>query len=165
MPNRVITWTQLGPNRTYIMQTNSSASLLTSTPAEHSAETTNSTLRVVFQQLTQALTVLSSTAEMLSDGKTYVPAVQTLRMWLHPNARQAEDAMHRLRKLRLAKTPAATELSQCLTVLVLAADMLMNGQLTGSGTQETYDLLRRNADRAIKSLGELRAQLLPDGEQ
>lgn len=148
----------------YTMQTNSSASFPPNTSAEHSGEITSSTLRAVFQQLTQALTVLSSTAEMLAEGRSYVPAVQTLRMWLHPNARQAEDAMHRLRKLRLAKTPAATELSQCLTVLVLAADMLINGQLTGSGAQETYDLLRRNADRAIKSLGELRAQLLPDGE-
>jgi hypothetical protein len=162
MPNRVVTWTHPGPSRTYIMQTNNSANLLFPQPAEQPGDTTSSTLPALFHQLSQALTVLSSTAELLSDGRSHAPPVQTLRMWLQPNARQAEDAMHRLRNMRLAKTSAATELSQCLTVLVLAADMLINGQLTGSGAQETYDLLRRNADRAMKSLVELRAQILPD---
>jgi hypothetical protein len=116
----------------------------------------------VFQQLTQSLTVLSGAAELVLDGKTGTPDLQSLRDWLQPNARQAEAAMHQLRDLRLAKSPAATELSQCLTVLVLAADMLVQGQLTGADALTFYGLLRRNADSAIQSLDELRAQLIPD---
>ena len=62
-------------------------------------------------------------------GKASESVAQTPGMWLRPNARQAEAAMHRLRELHLPQTPAATELSQSLTVLVLVADMLVQGQL------------------------------------
>jgi hypothetical protein len=87
---------------------------------------------------------------------------QALRVWLHPNARQAELAMHQLRDMRLTRSSALTELSQSLTVLVLAADMLTQGQLSGADALTFYGLLRRNADTAVKSLGELRGQLLPE---
>ena len=88
--------------------------------------------------------------------------MQGLRAWLQPNARTAELSMHQLRDMRLTKSPALTELSQSLTVLVLAADMLIQGQLSGADALTFYSLLRRNADSAMKSLAELRAQLLPD---
>jgi hypothetical protein len=73
--------------------------------------------------------------------------------------------MHQLRDLRLTKSPALTDLSQSLTVLVLAADMLTQGQLSDADALTFYDLLRRNADSATKSLAELRDQLLPDSQQ
>jgi hypothetical protein len=73
--------------------------------------------------------------------------------------------MHQLRDLRLTKSPALTDLSQSLTVLVLAADMLGQGQLSGADALTFYSLLRRNADSAMKSLTELRGQLLPDSQQ
>jgi hypothetical protein len=50
-------------------------------------------------------------------------------------------------------------------VLVLAADMLSQGQLSGADALTFYSLLRRNADNAMKSLTELRGQLLPETQQ
>jgi hypothetical protein len=125
----------------------------------------HSSLPLLFQQLTQSLTVLSSTAELVLEGKAGDDAAQGLRVWLHPNARQAELSMHQLRDLRVTKSPALTDLSQSLTVLVLAADMLTQGQLSGADSLTFYGLLRRNADSAIKSLAELRGQLLPESQQ
>ena len=122
----------------------------------------HSGLPLLFQQLTQSLTVLSGTAELVLKGSAASDALQGLRVWLHPNARTAELSMHRLRGLRLTKSPALTDLSQSLTVLVLAADMLTQGQLSGADEQTFYSLLRRNADSAMKSLADLRSQLLPD---
>jgi hypothetical protein len=122
----------------------------------------HSGLPLLFQQLAQSLTVLSGTAELVLKASTTSDALQGLRVWLHPNARTAELSMHQLRGLRLTKSPALTDLSQSLTVLVLAADMLTHGQLSGADEQTFYSLLRRNADSAMKSLAELRSQLLPD---
>jgi hypothetical protein len=119
-------------------------------------------LSLLFQQLTQSLSVLSGTAELVLKGAAGRDALQGLRAWLHPNARTAEVAMHQLRDMRLTRSPALTDLSQSLTVLVLAADMLTQGQLSGADALTFYSLLRRNADSAMKSLAELRGQLLPD---
>jgi len=119
-------------------------------------------MQSVFQQLAQSLMMLNSEAEIILKGKLAEPLTHRLGAWLQPNARQAEAAMHRLRELHLADGPAATELSQSLTVLVLVADMLVQGQLSNDDTQSSAELLRRNADRATKSLFELRAQYAGD---
>jgi hypothetical protein len=121
----------------------------------------HSRLPLLFQQLTQSLKVLSGTAELVLNGSAG-GALQGLHVWLHPNARTAELSVHQLRNMRLTKSPALTDLSQSLTVLVLAADMLAQGQLSGADALTFYSLLRRNADSATKSLAELRAQLLPE---
>jgi hypothetical protein len=115
-------------------------------------------VHVLLKQLTQSLAVLSSVCELVLEGRSTAPSVQATQVWLQPNARQAEAAMHSLRDLRLTKSPALTDLSQCLTVLVLAADMLVQGHLLGAEAVPFYDLLRRNADGAMKNLTELRAQ-------
>jgi hypothetical protein len=115
----------------------------------------------LFLQLGQSLGVLSNACELVVEGRGAAPAGQALRVWLQPHARQAEEAMHRLRDLRLTNAPAVTELSQSLTVLVLAADMLAQGQLSGADALSFYGLLRRNADAAMRSLSELRARLDP----
>jgi hypothetical protein len=141
------------------MQADSSGFSSASASATQADPSVVAKMQAVFYRLTQSLAVLNSAAELLTESDTPKPNLQTLRTWLQPNARQAEMAMHQLRSLRLTKTAAATELSQCLTVLVLAADMLINGQLSGDDMQETYDLLRRNSDRAMKSLVELREQI------
>jgi hypothetical protein len=125
----------------------------------------HSGLPLLFQQLTQSLTVLSGTAELVLKGTAGGDALEGLRVWLHPNARTAELSMHQLRDMRLTKSPALTDLSQSLTVLVLAADMLTQGQLSGADALTFYSLLRRNADSAMKSLAELRTQLLPESQQ
>lgn len=118
-------------------------------------------LQAIMRQLSKSLTVLASAADMIVQGRTEGAASQSFLIWLQPNARQAEEALHRLREYRLTGSPAATELIQCLTVLVLAADMIVQGQLRGDASVETYDLLRRNADRALKSLEELKKDVLP----
>lgn len=117
-------------------------------------------LQAIMRQLSKSLTVLASAADIIMQGRTDGAAPQSFLIWLQPNARQAEAALHRLREYRLTGSPAATELIQCLTVLVLAADMIVQGQLRGDASVETYDLLRRNADRAIKSLEDLKSEVL-----
>ncbi len=131
-------------------------------PAPGNTGAGHSSLALLFQQLTQSLSVLSGTAELVLKGSADGDALEGLRAWLHPNARTAELSMHQLRDLRLTKSPALTDLCQSLTVLVLAADMLTQGQLSGADALTFYSLLRRNADSAMKSLAELRGQLLPD---
>jgi hypothetical protein len=116
----------------------------------------------LFQQLAHSLAVLSGASELVVEGKGTQPSGQALRVWLQPHARQAEGAMHQLRDLRLTHSSAVTELSQSLTVLVLAADMLAQGQLSGPDAMSFYDLLRRNADSAMRSFAELRARLDPE---
>ena len=125
----------------------------------------HSSLSLLFQQLTQSLTVLSGTADLVLKDRVGGDAFQGLRVWLHPNARTAELSMHQLRDMRLTKSPALTELSQSLTVLVLAADMLTQGQLSGADALTFYSLLRRNADSAMQSLAELRDQLMTERQQ
>jgi hypothetical protein len=122
----------------------------------------DSPVRAIFKRLAHALTVLSSAADLMLANKSSSPTPQSLHVWLRPNARQAEEAMHKLRELRLGPSHAMTELSQCLTILVLAADMLSAGQLSDVDAQECYELLRRNANRAVSGLYELHAQLNPD---
>jgi hypothetical protein len=124
-----------------------------------------SNLAPLFQQLTQSLTVLSGTADMVLKGRADDDIAQGLRACLHPNARTAELSVHQLRDLRLTKSPALTDLTQSLTVLVLAADMLTQGQLSGADALTFYSLLRRNAISAMKSLTDLRGQLLPNSQQ
>jgi hypothetical protein len=119
-------------------------------------------VRAIFKQLAHALTVLSGAADLMLANTQENPTVQSLRAWLRPNARQAEEAMHRLRELRLGPSHAMTELSQCLTILVLAADMLCAGQLSEADANECYELLRRNANRAVTGLYELNGQINPN---
>ena len=134
-------------------------------PATQPLDTPGSTtMQSVFQQLAQSLTMLSSEAESILVGKAAEPFIATSGTWLQPNARQAEAAMHRLRELQLVQSPAVTELSQSLTVLVLVADMLVQGQLSGADAVSSYELLRRNADRATKSLCELSALYAGDAQ-
>jgi hypothetical protein len=118
-------------------------------------------IQSVFGQLAHALTVLSSVADlMLANKQPGSPA--GLCTWLQPNARQAEAAMRSLRKLQMGPTHAMTELSHCLTILVLAADMLSKGQLSEADAYECYELLRRNANRAVTGLDELHVQINTD---
>lgn len=117
--------------------------------------------QAIFKQLAHALSVLSGAADLMLANKPTSAHPQSFHVWLRPNARQAEEAMHRLRELRLGPTHAMTELSQCLTILVLAADMLSEGQLSEVDANECYELLRRNANRAVSGLYELHTQIAP----
>ena len=66
--------------------------------------------------------------------------------------------MQRLRTLPLAKTRAGIELAQALTVVVLAADMLIHDQ--HSIDQEISALLCHNADRAWHYLHAIDPQMV-----
>jgi hypothetical protein len=111
----------------------------------------------LFRQITHALSVLSSAAELTTQQDNQ--ALQNIRIWLQPSARQAEEALHQLRELRMPQSTALMDLIQSLTVLVLAADMLGHGQLNGDFASETFGLMRRNAERAMSAMLELRSQL------
>ena len=164
MSNRLVYTPPTSDRKATFAPADASADQAGQPAASHLPEAHRS-LPLLFQQLTQSLTVLSGTAELILEGKAGDDALQGLRVWLHPHARQAELSMHQLRDLRVTKSSALTDLSQSLTVLVLAADMLVQGQLSGADSLVFYGLLRRNADSAIKSRAELRAQLLPDSQQ
>ncbi len=111
----------------------------------------------LFRQITHSLSVLSSAAELTTQEQG--PAAQQIRVWLQPSARQAEEALHQLRELRMPQSQALMDLVQSLTVLVLAADMLGQGQLDGDFAAETFGLMRRNAERAMGAILELRSVL------
>ncbi|MFL5804172.1 MAG: hypothetical protein ACJ8CR_20800, partial [Roseiflexaceae bacterium] len=53
----------------------------------------DNTSQAIFKQLAHALSVLSGTADLMLANKLTSPQPQTLRVWLRPNARQAEEAM------------------------------------------------------------------------
>jgi hypothetical protein len=130
-------------------------------PATQSTTTLGSTpVQLVLHQLVQSLTILQGAAEQVLQGTATGPTIQTLQRWLPPTARQAEGAMQRLRELPLAKSSLVIDLSQALTVLVLAADMLAQGQLSTATDVDLYVLLRRNAGRAMQSLDALYSQLV-----
>lgn len=112
--------------------------------------------RHLFRELAQSLMVLSGACELLIAEKRADPTSQMLRIWVQPHARRAEAAMHQLRDRHPTRSPAATNLAQSLTVLVLAADMLAHDQLAGEESLPFYSLLRRNAAMALHSLSELR---------
>jgi hypothetical protein len=122
---------------------------------ELTAETLE-TVQTLFRQLTHALTVLSSAAELTIEPTSLMPA-QHIRIWLQPSARRAEDILRRLRNLNLPASLLVTDLTQSLTVLVLAADMITQGHLSGTVMPELYALMRRNAERSMGCLVELRA--------
>ena len=109
----------------------------------------------LLQQLFESLAVLGNISDLALTGKTNSPDGWLLRVHLHPNARQAEAAMHELRNLRLTTAPVLTDLSQSLTVLVLAADMIAQEQISASEALSFYGLLQRNADMAMNCLNQL----------
>lgn len=116
------------------------------------------TTQTIFRQIAHALTVISGAAELTHD-QTDLPA-QSIRIWLQPSARQAEDGLRRLRERHLPQTQSLTELIQSLTVLVLAADMIAQGQLSSEVEPESYALMRRNAERAMACIRDLRTHTL-----
>jgi hypothetical protein len=109
----------------------------------------------LLQRLFQSLTVLGNASNLGSTSRATSPTDHAQRAQLQPNARQAEEAMHALRDLRLTTSPVLTELSQSLTVLVLAADMIAYGQRAGTEALSFYELLRRNAGTAMRCLNQL----------
>ena len=128
-------------------------------PGTLSFTTHDDSLQAVFEQLAQALSALSNAADVMLANSQREFNTQQLAAWLRPHARAAEEAMHRLRDLHGSPSSTLTELSQCLTILVLAADMLGAGQLSASDANECYALLRRNADRAIAGLYDIHSYL------
>ncbi len=111
------------------------------------------TSATLFRQLSHALAILSSASELTLNQNR--EGAHNLRIWLQPSARQAEEALHRLREINMAQSPALMDLVQSLTVLVLAADMIAHGQLVGDMATDAYNLMRRNAERAMACMLDL----------
>jgi hypothetical protein len=129
------------------------------TPLTRSGATVfdTTTIQNILHQLAQALTVLSSATDLFLNENTSDSDAQRIMIWLTPNARLAEEALHQLREYEFFRQEVGMELTQCLTVLILAADMIVQGHLTLGASQEAFILVRRNAERAMRSLQELRA--------
>lgn len=106
------------------------------------------TQQEVVQQITQALVILKSTVEYILDGPVARPSTALIQCWLPPTARQIEAAMQHMRSLPLAKLSLGIDLTQALTVVVLAADILVQRQHSVAIDLEIYTLLCRNAERA-----------------
>ena len=106
------------------------------------------TLQQVVHQITQALTIMKSTIEYILDGPVARPSTALIQCWLPPTARQIEAAMQHMRSLPLAKMQLGIDLTQALTVVVLAADILVQHQHSVAIDLEIYTLLCRNAERA-----------------
>lgn len=109
----------------------------------------------LLHDLFQSLTVLDGTSDLALTGQQVSASDPALHALLHIHARQAETAMHQLRELSLTTSPVITELSQSLTVLVLAADMLTGNQIAREETLCFYELLRRNANTTMRCLRHL----------
>ncbi len=109
------------------------------------------TQQQVVHKITQALTILRSTVEYILDGPVARPSTALIQCWLPPTARQIEASMQHLRALPLAKTQLGIDLAQALTVVVLAADILVQHQHSVAIDLEICTLLCRNADRARHS--------------
>ena len=114
----------------------------------------------MLDQLTQTLTTLRDTVELILAGTTTSATTQALQTSLKPTARQAEAAIQRLRGLSFMKTALVVDLSQALTVLVLAADMMAQERRSAPMNVALYVLLRRNAQRALLSLDTVSSQLV-----
>lgn len=117
--------------------------------------TGRSQAHVTLEHLSRSLAALNSTVDQLVAVAPHGSATAALYDRLQFNARRAETAMRELRELGFTKSPAATELSQSLTVVVLVVDMVANGHLTASDALAGDALFRRNAARAEASLNEL----------
>jgi hypothetical protein len=114
----------------------------------------------MLDQLTQTLTTLQGSVELVLAGTSTSATTQALQASLTPMARQAEAAMVRLRDQSFAKLALVVDLSQALTVLVLAADMLAQERCSAPMNVALYVLLRRNAERALLSLATVSSQLV-----
>jgi hypothetical protein len=124
------------------------------------APVTEVTVASMLEQLAQTLTSLADAVGQVLAGTATNDTVQELQRSLLPTARRAEAAIQRLRGLALAKTALVVDLSQALTVLVLAADMLGADRRSAPMNVALYVLLQRNAGRALLSLDSLSSQMV-----
>lgn len=73
------------------------------------------------------------------------------------SARHAEAAMHRLLDLEMPQSATMTELSQSLTAVILAADMVVSGNFADAHAGEMCDMIVRNVQQALRAIVQLRA--------
>lgn len=110
----------------------------------------------MFRQLRLTLLTLKYTADILGTENSDPNEQQTIRYKLQPRLRRANDSLQDLRQLPIAQHSDAVELVQCMTVLILAVDMHVNGYLAINQNNESLDMFHRNIDRALSSLSDLR---------
>ena len=110
----------------------------------------------IFRQLRLTLLTLKHTAEILSTEILDLNEQQTIRYKLQPRLRRANDSLQDLRQLPVSQHADTVELVQCMTVLILAVDMHLNGYLSINQNNESLEMFHRNIDRALNSLNDLR---------
>lgn len=82
---------------------------------------------------------------------------------LQHGVREAETAMHRLLDLDMPQSSTMIDLSQSLTALILAADILGNGNLADTNAEDICGMLVRNVQQARSHIVQLRASGQPQG--
>ena len=110
----------------------------------------------IFRQLRLTLLTLKQTEDILSNENLDIAEQKTIRYKLQPRLRRANESLQDLRKLPISQHPDTVELVQCLTVLILAVDMHINGYLPINQNNESLEMFNRNIDRALLSLNDLR---------
>jgi hypothetical protein len=76
---------------------------------------------------------------------------------LQQGVREAEAAMHRLLDLDVPQSHTMIDLSQSLTALILAADILVDGNLADPEAEDICGMLVRNVQQARSHVVQLRA--------
>lgn len=110
----------------------------------------------IFRQLRLTLLTLKQAADMLQDEGLDTAEQQTIRYKLQPRLRRAQDSLQDLRRLPISQHPDTVELVQCMTFLILAVDMHLNGYLAINQNDESFEMFQRNIMRALHSLTDLR---------
>lgn len=124
-------------------------------PQTATAEHDDSFISDVLLQVERAVRSLAGAADQVVASLVPRQAIPLLFERVDFNARRAEDAMRILRDVSFAPSEPATELSQSLTVVVLVADMVVNGHLSPLALGDG-DVFRRNLDRAQYNIRLLR---------
>lgn len=110
----------------------------------------------VLWHIEQSLSAFLRLADQMVSASFHRQAVPLMLERIGSYARRVEESMRVLRDFEIARTGAATELSQSLTVIVLVADMVVSGHLAPTSLDDEM-LFRRNVGRAQASLKQLRA--------
>ncbi len=110
-------------------------------------------IRLLLITIDQTLQVVDGFArDMLFDQAT-----TDCHMHLQHDVREAETVMHRLLELAAPQSTTITELSQSLTAVILAADILVSGNLADTNADDICGMLMRNMQQARRHVAQLRA--------
>ena len=110
-------------------------------------------IRLLLISMEQALHVMDGLARAI----LFEQASAHGQARLQASAREIEVAMHRLLELDSLQSTLVIELTQSLTAVILAADLLMCGNVGDAEARDICGMLVRNGQQAWRSVTQLRA--------